>query len=514
MILFMYRVAGSDESIFIANHNVPPCNFISKISSKNNRIQIHFQKRFNKYANPYRLAHYFSFITKAFNQTIAFPPQSILNPIFLDNQRTLEISLPFPFITNYTVDLLCHDFYDVLNEKTLNKLQKQNQQKFHTYVNLDEFQKDIYTSQLKCYGTTYEQRVCEASNITLHSNSIVFTSPAFFTFPKHFLNLGSRHPLFEFETEEMSTISYVKNNDFMKEVADFVPKEKFIFIYSESKNGNDQTSFNRMTDLYYAIYKTKQQFKNLKLSNEENDIYFLDFANTFEHNYYLLKILKNGPNHLQNNKFDVLVEHSLIGLTKIDSNNKIQQYFDQFSEQNFLIDKDFVNFMQNTFLDKEENKNDKEIEISIVNPKYPPQQIENLTKCETLVQTICHQYRKTCKVNYFEYPISSHKKALNTIHRSNILITRAFLGSELSIFMKKGNHIISVYPDFINCDKRSQKLADLAEIHYHRLESMYIYIPDPDICGSKQSHTISMNDPIALFLEPLNNKLRDIISTL
>ena len=229
-----------------------PCENIISISSQENKIFINFKQKLAHEYNPYHLSKHFSFHTKVFNEKLFFPSESFVDAFFHKDTNVFEIDLPFPFIQNYTLSLYCHDIKEKLTEPPSNQ-QILYQKDFN--VSITDFQTNVYTTQVKCDGDNINNRVCEASNLTVVANSIIFTSPAHFRFPENFINLGSRNIVFGKNTTVLGKNLYIKHTNFFSDVVDFIPRSTLVFIMSEPNENYQNTFFNRLNDVYYPIYK-------------------------------------------------------------------------------------------------------------------------------------------------------------------------------------------------------------------------------------------------------------------
>ena len=524
-ILYSFALTTFLYYVFIENSynnsikELNPCENIDSITSQENKIFINFKQKITNEYNPYHFSKHFSFQTKAFNQKFLFFYDSFIDTSCIKNNKVFEIILPFPFIQNYSVSLYCHNIQENINN-SINSQQILYQKQFH--VSLTDFQPNVFTSQMKCDGNDINNRVCEASNITILSNSIIFNSPVHFNFTKNFINLGSRNLIFEKNSIILSDNMIVKNNNFYSNIVDFVPREKLIFILSESKEEYLNTFFNRLIDLYYPLYKTIEKYKDRKLpslneNDKENELVFLEMSFSLDFDPFILKLLNNKYYHVQNTKFGVLVEHSIIGLVKIDKNQDIHQFADQFNSNNVPIDSSFVQYLNNLFKSNESHSNNQnEINITIINQPYYPLNVQNLTACENISILTCQRYNRICNIHYYDFSINQIEKIIHDVQKSNILITRAFYGSELCLWMKKGGYLLNLYPDFMICDKRIEKLAEISEIELRRLDSIYSYSSDECVekeCSSSSCYSQSITHPIDIYHSQFGAILDEIIST-
>ena len=471
----MYDI-GNDDYIIPNTH---PCRNVEEIKATKNHIFIHF-KRNLKIQNPFLLASYFSYNATVYDFPVYFPPDSEVSASFID-KKTLELVLPFPVIYDYFGEIQCRDTPNNAYDETIYYRRKLN-------ISLESFQEDVFTSQLKCFGSSKEDLVCKATNISFSNGIISIISPAKFVLPRNFINMGSRKLSFKKRFHVVDSHTPVINKRVLSNAADFLMKDTQVFLYSEGRNEEQKKVFNRIIDVYIPAYLTLKKYQD----NGSKPV-FLDLNSNFEFDQ-MLNAIVNDSRHVQIVSETVIIENAVIGLEKIDKKNRSYSFEDQFTGETF----DFNEFMIRKFY-KEAKVNKKA--ITILNPEgdFHVGELENAS---SFFKERC----PTCDVQYYIYDYTYPMSVMNRITETNVLIARTQFGSELSLFMGKGTLLIDIASADMECDKRSQKYAQIAGVDYYKLRSSIYYEANEctnNACKTLDCHTQSLNDFISVSNETL-----------
>ena len=466
----MYDI-GNDSYIIPNTH---PCRNVEKIKTTKNHIFIHF-KRDLKIQNPFQLASYFSYNATVYDFPVYFPPDAQVSASFV-NKKTLEIVLPFPIIYDYFGEIQCRDTPNNAYDETIYYRKKVN-------ISLESFQEDVFTTQLKCFGSSKEDLVCKATNISFSNSVVSIISPARFVLPKDFINMGSRKLSFKKGFHVVDSRTPVINQRILSNAADFLAKDTQVFLYSEGRYEEQKMIFNRITDVYIPAYLTYKKYQD-----KNSKPVFLDLNLNFEFDQ-MLNALVNESRHAQIVPETVVVENAMIGIEKIDKKNPHYSFENQFTGETF----DFNEFIIRKFY-KQAKVNKKA--ITILNPEGGFA-VDGLKDALNFFKEKC----PTCDVQYYNYDYTYPMSVLNRITETNLLIARTQIGSELSLFMGKGTLLLDIVSANIGCDKRSLKYAQIAGVNYYKLQSIAYFEENEctnNSCKSLNCHTRALEEYAAV----------------
>lgn len=474
------------------------CDGIEYVYAKGERVYVMLKGKMTE-KNVARMAMDFGFMTSAWDSPLLMPPGSARNVEVVDGLLSFEF--PFPFVMEYSGDLVRVNresymsppfHFPELNQSVVIWSQLLN-------VSVDDFRGEFEGSQMKCHGTSFKSRWCEAHDIGVVSGNFIIETKAHYVFPSPFISTGGRSPPFDDREGWITNGPIVAVDTIKRSSIRVLGRGEVVLICDIGINYN--TSRGVVFDFMFPVVETLQSIKvGARVAK------FVKFKAKSEVNADLVASVTGEMGVMQREMEPVILERVVIGLKKVDGQAPAKYEYN-FGEATGGIVRERV--FNKYGIAGVERDSGRQIMVTFVECENG-----NVTNMESLKQTVIDLCGSCIVETLMLDARTGDRSIVESVAKSDVLISQSGCGLEHVLWLKPGSVAVEMRPDSVWCTNTAEIAANVSGAHYQSVIVGTVITRNCTYCETDECDRMMRSKSVTVDLPRFRQAWKSVLSLL